>query len=149
MKNNVSGIYLIVNEVTGCVYVGSSSQIKERWQYHRARLRAVCHPNKYMQCSWKKHGESSFMFVVIEECAVEVLTAREQWWLNSFVQTGQVYNREMLISAAPRGQATASRQILQYSMPQLVFLKAESSRLGITVAELVRRIIDEYREKRG
>ena len=30
--------------------------------------------------------------------------------------------------------------------PQFVFLEAEAKRLGITVAELIRRIIDERRE---
>ncbi len=30
--------------------------------------------------------------------------------------------------------------------PQLAFLKAESARLGITLGELVRRIVDQYRE---
>lgn len=33
--------------------------------------------------------------------------------------------------------------------PQRTFLKAEADKLGISIAELIRRIIDEYREKRG
>ena len=30
--------------------------------------------------------------------------------------------------------------------PQVAFLKAEAARLGITLGELVRRIVDQYRE---
>jgi hypothetical protein len=37
------------------------------------------------------------------------------------------------------------RQMIQFAEPQMAFLKEESKRLGITVAELVRRIIDDYR----
>jgi hypothetical protein len=38
--------------------------------------------------------------------------------------------------------------MLQFTKPQMAFLKEEAERLGISVAELVRRIIDEYREKK-
>lgn len=40
------------------------------------------------------------------------------------------------------------RQVLQFTVPQKAFLDAEAAKLGITVAELVRRIIDEYRERK-
>ena len=36
--------------------------------------------------------------------------------------------------------------MLQFTEPQLAFLKEEAKRLGLGVAELVRRIIDAYRE---
>jgi len=40
------------------------------------------------------------------------------------------------------------RQMLQFTKPQLEFLKSEAARLGLSIAELVRRIVDEYREYR-
>lgn len=40
------------------------------------------------------------------------------------------------------------RQMIQFTAPQLDYLKREAARLGISVAELVRRILDEQREKR-
>lgn len=40
------------------------------------------------------------------------------------------------------------KQMLSFTDPQLAFLRDEAKRLGITVAELVRRIIDQYREVR-
>jgi hypothetical protein len=33
--------------------------------------------------------------------------------------------------------------------PQWMFLKTEAERLGISVSELMRRIIDQYREGKG
>lgn len=44
---------------------------------------------------------------------------------------------------------TSPRMSISFTAPQLAFLKEEAERLGITVAELVRRIIDEHREKRS
>jgi hypothetical protein len=41
--------------------------------------------------------------------------------------------------------ATMARLNLSISEPQLSFLNAEAERLGISVGELARRIIDEYR----
>lgn len=37
--------------------------------------------------------------------------------------------------------------MVSFTQPQMVFLKTEAERLGIPVAELVRRIIDQYREQ--
>ena len=39
------------------------------------------------------------------------------------------------------------KQSLVLTDPQAAYLKAEAERLGISVADLVRRIIDQHREK--
>jgi hypothetical protein len=44
---------------------------------------------------------------------------------------------------------TSPRRSVAFTEPQWAFLKAESERLGITIAELLRRIIDQHREGRG
>ena len=41
------------------------------------------------------------------------------------------------------------KQMVSFTVPQLAFLKDESQRLGISVAELVRRIVDVYRAQQG
>lgn len=41
------------------------------------------------------------------------------------------------------------KQMVSFTQPQIAFLKAEAERLGISVADLVRRIVDAYREERG
>jgi len=42
---------------------------------------------------------------------------------------------------------TNPRLTIVFTLPQMSFLKEESARLGISVAELVRRIIDRHREE--
>jgi len=40
------------------------------------------------------------------------------------------------------------RMSIQFTRPQLDFLQAEADRLGISVADVVRRIVDRYRGER-
>ena len=42
--------------------------------------------------------------------------------------------------------STKPRTSVVLTEPQVAFLKAEAARLGITLGELVRRIVDQYRE---
>lgn len=39
------------------------------------------------------------------------------------------------------------KQMISFTVPQMKFLRAEAKRLGVTVSELVRRIIDKARER--
>lgn len=41
--------------------------------------------------------------------------------------------------------ATTVRQSLTLTKPQLDYLRDEAERLGITVADLIRRIVDQHR----
>ncbi len=43
---------------------------------------------------------------------------------------------------------TTQRQTVFLTEPQAEFLKREAEKLGITVSELLRRIVDSYRENR-
>jgi group I intron endonuclease len=82
----ISGIYSITNLVDGKRYVGSSATIKRRWGLHLYSLRQGRHHSVVLQRAWIKHGEVSFKFEVIEECAREktVLIARENYWIDFY-----------------------------------------------------------------
>jgi group I intron endonuclease len=60
------GIYIIRNLVNDKIYVGSSVNIKKRFNQHKNSLRKNKHHNKYLQKSWNKYKEESFEFIVIE-----------------------------------------------------------------------------------
>jgi hypothetical protein len=42
----------------------------------------------------------------------------------------------------------APRMSVTFTEPQLAFLKVEADRLGVSIADLIRRIVDRYREDR-
>lgn len=60
-------VYRIVNTESGTYYIGSSTNLYERWRTHRKKLRSGTHPNPRLQASWKKHGEGKFAFVILAE----------------------------------------------------------------------------------
>ena len=79
---NVSGIYKIENKINGNSYVGSAVDIYSRWVLHTWQLRKEKHANIVLQRAWNKHGESNFVFSVIEKCNKETLISREQFYID-------------------------------------------------------------------
>ena len=86
-----SGIYEIVNLVTGKRYIGSAINIKERWEKHKYRLRNDNHHSIKLQRSWNKHGEDGFEFNILHECDKEQLLFCEQNWIE-FYGIDNLYN---------------------------------------------------------
>jgi group I intron endonuclease len=62
----ISGIYQIRNIVNNKVYIGSSQNINKRRKTHWRSLRKNKHHNQYLQASYNKYGENSFVFEVLE-----------------------------------------------------------------------------------
>lgn len=60
-----SGIYKIINTVTGDYYIGSSVNLYHRICQHYSRLRKNIHGNFKLQNSYNKHGESKFQVLIV------------------------------------------------------------------------------------
>jgi group I intron endonuclease len=73
-----SGIYAILNTVTGKRYIGSAKCFRTRWNAHRAALNKGLHHSKHLQSAWNKHGAEAFVFTILEFCEHQKLIAREQ-----------------------------------------------------------------------
>ena len=78
MAEHVSGIYRIINVVSGRFYVGSSESIYRRFEAHRRHLRAGKHTNVGLQLSWSKHGESAFKFEILQRVEPDGLRLLER-----------------------------------------------------------------------
>lgn len=77
-----TGIYKIINTITGKVYVGSSKDMDKRWIQHKNHLSKDKHHSKKLQNSVNKHGLDNFIFEVVEECSKDILIEREQYWID-------------------------------------------------------------------
>jgi group I intron endonuclease len=97
-KKMASGIYIIKNTTNDKLYVGSSKDIKNRWQQHRRQLKNEEHYNSYLQNAWDKCGEDKFVFEVLEECEAEALILREQYYLDYY----RSYERDVGYNVAIR-----------------------------------------------
>ena len=88
------GVYEIINLENGRSYVGSSHDIKKRWNLHVWNLRKGKHVNRHLQSAWRKWGEGAFSFCVLEIVGRrEDLRKREQPWLDlNFEADDNPYN---------------------------------------------------------
>lgn len=78
------GIYAIYSAVNDTIYIGYSGNILRRWEQHRSDLRGGRRGNKHLQRAWKKYGKEAFEWIILEECAVELLHIREQYHLDQY-----------------------------------------------------------------
>lgn len=92
-----SGIYKILNTITGKFYIGSASNIQFRWNYHKSYLRLGTHYNKHLQSAWNKYWEVNFQFIILEKVEKEKLIEREQFWLD----LTRCYDRELGYNSRP------------------------------------------------
>jgi group I intron endonuclease len=59
------GVYVIENTVSGAIYIGSTHNLRKRWQLHRCRLRAGNHHSPHLQRAWDKYGAEAFRFITL------------------------------------------------------------------------------------
>lgn len=78
----MSGIYKIYCVQEDKAYIGSSVNIRRRWQEHKRQLNYGIHGNIYLQLDWDCYGDESFEFSIIE--ITDNLTEREQHWINYY-----------------------------------------------------------------
>lgn len=82
----IIAVYRIRNVVSKKYYIGSSTNLYERWRGHRSKLRGNTHPNRHLQSSWNKHSEEVFLFEVLQEFQdVESMEAAEEELLSRAV----------------------------------------------------------------
>lgn len=103
----MKGIYMIVNTKNGKLYIGSSTNIRKRWNTHKSLLRRGKHHTKLLQRAYDKYGKDSFDFVLLEEIAEdaknEEVYKREQYYLDTLKPFGRKgYN---LVREAGGGKA--------------------------------------------
>ena len=77
------GIYIITNAINGKFYIGSSSDIQQRFYNHKSKLLNKTHVNLHLQNSVNKHGFENFKFQVLANCPFENLDSLEQWYVDN------------------------------------------------------------------
>lgn len=85
-------IYKIEGRTNGRCYVGSTSNYKNRWGFHRYLLRAKKHHSSRLQTAFNRHGEMNFSFEVIEICNSKNRLVRESFWIEKLGAFSSGYN---------------------------------------------------------
>jgi group I intron endonuclease len=84
-SNKICGIYKITLITNGKFYIGSSIDIKIRWNNHKNELKKGIHGNKKLQNACNKYGYNNFIFEILEECekVKEIILEREQFYIDT------------------------------------------------------------------
>jgi group I intron endonuclease len=80
-----SGIYKITHTESGRFYIGSAKNFKSRWNTHNQDLIKNKHHSRYLQAIYNKYGKDSIVYEVIENCEVNELITREQYYLDTLM----------------------------------------------------------------
>jgi len=91
--NKISGIYRIINIVTGDFYIGQAVNFKRRKNAHFNELKRGKHHSSYLQNAYNKYGEENFKFEIVLYCENFELTRYEQGLVD---RLKPVYNMEIL-----------------------------------------------------
>ena len=86
-------IYKITNLVNNKIYIGQTIQAnpKMRWYDHCARARNG--QNNHLYNSMRLYGVDQFLWEVIDSApGLEELNDKEQYWLDEYKKTNEVYN---------------------------------------------------------
>lgn len=86
-------IYLIINNINGRRYVGKTTQsIEKRWQEHILDSKREKCETRPLYRAIRKYGVENFSIEEIEECNVNVLSEREQYWIQHYNTYEDGYN---------------------------------------------------------
>lgn len=83
-QDALCGIYKIVNDVNGKIYIGQSININARWKDHVNSLRRGVSRCTLLQRAWNKYGEEHFYFEILELCSEDMLDAVEIKYINLY-----------------------------------------------------------------
>lgn len=75
------GIYKITNQINGKVYIGQSIDIEARWLRHRRDSKIE---NSLLYRAMRKYGIENFTFEVVEECSIEELDYKEEFYIEKY-----------------------------------------------------------------
>lgn len=81
-KKSISAVYIIKNAITNEIYIGSSSNVQNRWHVYKNSTNYLRYPNNLLYRSIHKYGIKNFEFSILEECDVNKLLEREQFYID-------------------------------------------------------------------
>ena len=107
----ISAVYKITNTVTNDFYIGSSNNIKRRWNEHKRQSIWNEQPNKQLYQDMQKFGVDKFEFEVLEIVEADKLKEAEQQFIEKLKPTYNNYNAKgWNIERQKEAQRKASRK---------------------------------------
>jgi len=151
--SKTTGIYKITSP-SGKVYIGQSTNIENRFNDYRHYT--SCRRQVRLYASLRKYGPKQHEFEIVEECPVEQLNARERYWQDLLLVTGDHGLNCKLTGADDKtGQhSEASKYLMRQKQggannPNYGKRGAETSCFGRKRTDAEREVIKAYQATRG
>lgn len=141
----ICGIYKITNLQNQHCYIGQSRNISNRWKHHQMTAH---NPNdncyEYpLYRAFRKYGMEQFQFEIIEECSIDMLNKREQYWIEyykpEYNQTIGV-NYNIIPQKLTYEQVQEIQQILINDVNGKISHKELGERFGVSGKDTIRDI---------
>ena len=94
--SKISAVYKITNTITGDFYIGSSKDVKSRWESHKCPSRWNKYPNNPMYQDMQKYGIDKFEFEIVEVVEESFLKETEQKFIEMLKPTYNQMNAKGL-----------------------------------------------------
>ena len=85
--SKISGIYKIINTITGDFYIGSSKNVKKRWVEHKCQSTWKRFSNSPMYHDMQKYSVDKFDFQILAEVEIAHLKETEQQFIEMLKPT--------------------------------------------------------------
>lgn len=127
-NKSIIAVYQITNIVSKKFYIGSSSNLYERWRKHKNKLRKGTHTNPHLQASWDKHGEDCFKFEKLGEfTSIADMEAAEQGLIDTHWDDPLCMNLAKWVDAAYRGMVGELHHNYGKTLPDSVKAKISAA----------------------
>ena len=83
----ISAVYKITNTITGDFYIGSSNNIKRRWNEHKCKSRWNRCSNNQLYKDMQEYGKDKFVFEILAEVEEDKLKEIEQQFIETLKPT--------------------------------------------------------------
>ena len=92
--NRIIGVYQIKNKINQMLYIGSSSNVQQRWKNHKQRYKDINSKeyNKKLYQAIREYGIDNFEFSILEECSLDALHELEKYYINLLETEKYGYN---------------------------------------------------------
>ena len=143
-KNIIIGIYCIKNIHNNKAYIGQSNNIMNRWCSHRSKLNKNKHGNKHLQFAWNKYGESSFEFLIIEECDISIIDEREKYWISYYNSTNICFGYNN--NSGGKRPIVSEKTKMKISLGRKGIRHSEEAKAKISLAQTGRKLTDDWKK---
>jgi group I intron endonuclease len=128
-----SGIYKITNKINKKYYIGSAYDLYKRYKDHRSALEGNRHHNKQLTRFVNKYGIDNLEFDLLEECSIEELESREQYYITN---SKNIFNETLDVKACNRGKKLSEehKQNISNSIKAKNIIRSEETKTKISKA---------------